>query len=289
LFPFLEKWKAVFFLWEAGGSIFTVYLTDLMRLYFLLCMALPLTLVLTNCSRDPLQKEQISVAREDDTDVADTVLLNSIQGSQTNQTGTKPSRMVLTGMPEHCLIPVYKQEVSTYTSDPYSGYRSSYYYDAQDGERRSLFMPGIDLLQGYNLLNVAHYDLKEEKLNYLFEHPVLVRSLYYPSFVQDSLDGEPINRNYYLVTAYDADTNGDTLINKLDLRRFYYFNAAGKDKLQLVPPDYSVVRSQYDPRNDIMYIFARHDADKSGTAEGEEPLHIFWVRLKQPTVAKRMY
>lgn len=274
-----------------GGSCYyiSVYLTNLMRLSFLLCVALPLALVLTNCSRDTIKKEQISVAREDDTDATDTVLLNSVQGSQTNQIDTKPSRMVLTGMPEHCLIPVYKKSVGTNTTDPYSGYRSSYYYDASGGENSPLFMPGIDLLQGYNLLNIAHYDLKEEKLNYLFEHPVLVRSLYYPSFVQDSIDGEPVNRNYYLVSAYDADTNGDTLINKLDLRRFYYFNAAGRDKLQLVPPDYSTVRSQYDPRNDIMYIFARHDADKNGTADAEEPIHIFWIRLKQPAVAKRMY
>jgi hypothetical protein len=262
-----------------------------MRLTLLLCLALSLALFLTNCSGDDdsTQKEQISVQRGSIADASDTVLLNSIQGSQTNQIGTTPSKVVLTGLTDHLLIPIYKKgaATNTTTSDPYTG--SRYYYETESNERLSLFMPGIDLIQGYNLLNIAHYDLKEEKLHYLFEHPVLVRSLYYPSYVQDSLDGAPINRNYYLVSAYDADTNGDTLINKLDLRRFYYFNASGKDKLQIVPADYSIARSQYDPRNDIMYIFARHDANKNGTADPEEPLHIFWIPLSHPAMAKRLY
>jgi hypothetical protein len=263
-----------------------------MRLTSLLCLALPMALFLTNCSRDDdgTRKEQISV-RRDNLKALDTVLLNSIQGSQTNQTGTTPSKVVLTGLADHRLIPIYKKgaATNTTTSDPYSGARYSYYYETQASDRLPLFMPGIDLIQGYNLLNIAHYDLKEEKLHYLFEYPVLIRSLYYPSYDQDSLYGEPINRNYYLVSAYDADTNGDTLINKMDLRRFFYFNASGKDKLQIVPADYSIARSQYDPRNDIMYIFAHHDVNKNGTADSEEPLHVFWIRLSQPTVAKRLY
>jgi hypothetical protein len=263
-----------------------------MRFPYLLSCAL-LAMVFMNCSRDDdnTRKEQISVDREGNPNISDTVLLNSVQGSQTNQIGTRPSKVVLTGLPEHRLIPVYKKGVATNatTSDSYSGSRYAYYYESQGSEHISLFMPGIDLLQGYNLLNIAHYDLKEEKLHYLFEHPVLVRSLYYPSFEQDSLHGEPINRNYYLVSAYDADTNGDTLINKRDLRRFYYFDAAGKDKRQLVPADYSTVRSQYDPQNDVMYIFARHDANKNGTTDPEEPMHVFWARLNDPTVVKRMY
>lgn len=265
-----------------------------MRLNLLLCLATcSLLLFMTTCSGDDdgTRKEQISVQRDDEHDASDTVLMNSVQGNQTNQIGTTPSQVVLTGLPDHRLIPIYKAGAATNanTSDPYSGSRYSYYYETHGSERLPLFMPGIDLIQGYNLLNIAHYDLKEEKLHYLFEHPVLIRSLYYPSYEQDSLNEQPINRDYYLVSAYDADTNGDTLINKLDLRRFYYFNVAGKGKLQLVPPDYSVARSQYDPRNDVMYIFARHDTNKNGMTDVEEPLHIFWIRLNQPGVAKRLY
>ena len=45
----------------------------------------------------------------------------------------------------------------------------------------------------------------------------------------------------------------DTLINKKGLRRFYYFNASSTEKIQLIPADYAVVRSQYDPKNDVMF------------------------------------
>jgi hypothetical protein len=118
---------------------------------------------------------------------------------------------------------------------------------------------------------------------------VLVKSLYYPSFVQDSLYKKPITRNYYLVSAYDVDTNRDTLLNKKDLRRFYYFNATCSEKIQLLPPDYSVVRSEYDPKNDVMYIFARHDDNANGIIDRKEPLHIFWLSLTKPAAAKRLY
>jgi hypothetical protein len=168
----------------------------------------------------------------------------------------------------------------------------SYYTDERfedEGDKVSHFMPGIDILYGYNLLNVAHYDMKAEKLNFLFENPVLIKSLYYPSYEQDSLDQKPVNRDYYFVSVYDEDTNKDTLLNKKDLRRFYHFNASAKIKTQIIPPDYSVIRSQYDPRNDVMYIYARYDSDKNGSGDNKEPIHIFWISLKNPGPAKRLY
>lgn len=150
-------------------------------------------------------------------------------------------------------------------------------------------MPGFDIIYGYYLLNIAHYDMKSEKLNYLFEHPVLIKTLYYPSFNQDSLNKKPINRDFYLVSVYDKDTNKDTMINRKDLRRFYLFDAGTRVKTQLVPDDYSVERSQYDPQNDVMYLFARQDVDKNGTIEEKEPLHVFWISLKAPAKAKLLY
>jgi hypothetical protein len=150
-------------------------------------------------------------------------------------------------------------------------------------------MPGIDILFGYNLLNIAHYDLKQEKGNFLFNHPVLVKTFYYPSFEQDSIDKQPINRNFYLVSVYDEDTNKDTLINKNDLRRFYLFDSSCIVKTQIIPTNYSVIRSQYDSKNDIMYIFARLDENKNGTQDKSEPVNVFWFSLKAPSKAKRLY
>jgi hypothetical protein len=231
------------------------------------------------CSQKQGEEEQISVPDQD----AEADTLNSIGNNLSlSQIGSKPNHVVLTGLAQHRLVTVYKivEEKGTF---------KSYDYDDYQDEVDRFFMPGIDLLYGYNLLNIAHYDLTTEQLNFLFDHPVLVKSLYYPSFVQDSLDHKPINRDYYLVSAYDADTNADTLINKSDLRRFYHFNAAGSDKTQLIPADYSVVRSEYDRKNDVMYVFAQQDENKNGMIDKSEPLHIFWLNLKAPAKAKRLY
>lgn len=254
-----------------------------------LIVLVSLTTLFVTCSkRHSKSEEQIRIDHSE-VNVADTSV-NSIRGNLSfSQIASVPHKIVLTGIPEHRLVTVYKTadepKRNTYR-DSYSSFR---YYDEYESEREPHFMPGIDLIHGYNLLNIAHYDMTQEKLNYLFDHPVLIKSLYYPSYIQDSLYEKPINRDYYLLSVYDTDTNQDTLINKQDLRRFYHFNSAGTEIIQLIPNEYSVVRSQYDPRNDVMYIYARNDVDKNGMIEKGEPLHIFWFSLKEPAIAKRLY
>lgn len=236
------------------------------------------------CSERPSTGEEIRVTPvEIDTDTSG---INSIEGNVSfDKILSYPNRVVLTGLPNHRLVTVYKTK-----EDAERDVYKSYEYDTEsEDERYKHFMPGIDLIFGYNLLNIAHYDIPGERLNYLFDHPVLVKSLYYPSFEQDSIGDKPVNRDYYLVSVYDEDTYVDTLLNRLDLRHMYYFNAQGAEKLQLIPADYSVERSQYDSQNDLMYIFARHDANKNGNADRKEPLHIFWIDLKKPAKAKRLY
>ena len=250
---------------------------------------LSLIILLTACSRRHSKSEEQIRIDHSEVSASDTSV-NSIRGNLSfSQIASVPHKVVLTGIAEHRLVTVYKtvdEPKENRYRDSYSSFR---YYDEYESEREAHFMPGIDLIHGYNLLNIAHYDMTTEKLNYLFDHPVLIKSLYYPSYIQDSLYEKPVNRDYYLVSVYDTDTNQDTLINKQDLRRFYHFNSAGTEKIQLIPNEYSVVRSQYDPRNDVMYIYARNDTDKSGTIEKGEPLHIFWFHLKEPAVAKRLY
>lgn len=259
------------------------------RLLFAASAVFLLALFAMSCSkRAEPKEEQIRAQPTDTADSSDTTLANSIKGNLSlQQISATPNSVVLTGLDAHRLVTVYKKNRQGTAASGYS--RSSYYYDDSESEREEHFMPGIDLIYGYNLLNIAHYDLKSGTLNFLFDHPVLIKALYYPSYEQDSIDKKPIFRDYYLVSAYDADTNGDTLINKKDLRRFYHFNASAQERTQLIPDDYSVVRSQYDPKNDVMYIFARHDENKNGTIEKKEPLHIFWFNLKQPAKAVRLY
>jgi hypothetical protein len=256
-------------------------------------LILPLIFILStplffSCShsRTESKEEHLRIKTQSDSVGVDTSQLNSINGNATwNQIMTNPQNVILTGLKDHRLVTVYKK-VRPEQSRSYNYF--DYQPDFVDG-RSEHFMPGIDVIFGYNLIRVAHYDLKKEELNFLFDEPVLVKSLYFPSYKQDSLDNKPINRDYYLLSVYDGDTNQDSLLNRKDLRRFYYFNAAGTGKTQLIPGDYSVFRSEYDPANDVMYIFCRHDANKDGMANEKEPIHIFWIDLKAPAVAKRLY
>lgn len=249
-------------------------------------------LCLAGCStrKGEVNDEQIKLDIEE-TSQADTVLTNTIKGNLSlSQIASKPHTVVLTGLVEHRLVTVYRNQFVPKSEYDYSfskrGYDDTYSYPRAYEEH---FMPGIDLIYGYNLLNIAHYDFKTEKLNFLFDQPVVIKSLYYPSFVQDSLSKKPINRDYFLVSVYDADTNLDTLISRSDLRRLYYFNATCSERIQLLPEEYSAERSEYDPKNDVMYVFARMDTNKNGKTEKKEPLHIFWFSLKKPDKAKRLY
>ncbi len=231
--------------------------------------------------------EQISASAEIDTNDSS---INSITGNITmKQILTFPSTVILTGQKEHRLISIYKSKPNGNLSEGSNNSTYSYDNDENGDESSQHFMPGIDILFGYNLLNIVHYDLISEKGNYFFSHPVLVKTLYYPSFKQDSVNNKPVNRNYYLVSAYDEDTNKDTLINRKDLRRFYHFDSSSKIKTQIIPADYSTIRSQYDSKNDIMYVFARHDENNNGTQDRIEPIHVFWFSLNAPDKAKLLY
>lgn len=245
-----------------------------------------------SCSKkgEKQNEEQIAVSSATDLASENDTLLNSVEGNVTmKQIATFPNKVILTGLDDHRLVSIYKSKAVTGSAENTSPSSYSYNDDESGDESSEHFMPGIDILFGYNLLNIAHYDLKSETGNFLFNHPVLVKTLYYPSFLQDSIDNKPVNRNYYLVSVYDEDTNKDSLINKRDLRRFYHFDASSKIKKQLLPTEYSVVRSQYDSKNDLMYIFARFDENKNGTQDKSEPIHIFWFSLKTPDTAKLLY
>ncbi len=248
--------------------------------------------VILSCSKkkSKLNEEQVAVSATIENPDGNDSLWNSVTGNVTmKQIATFPNKVILTGLNNHRLVSVYKSKSAI--GVPENGASSSYSYDEDENgdESAEHFMPGITILYGYNLLNIAHYDLTLEKGNFLFNHPVLVKTLYYPSLEQDSLNNQPINRNFYLLSVYDEDTNKDSLINKWDLRRFYHFDASTTTRTLLIPKDYSALRSQYDQKNDLMYIFARHDENKNGTQDKTEPIHIFWFSLKTPGVAKLLY
>ena len=255
----------------------------------LVMLFISLSIVITGCSnRRAAPEEEIMITPSSSYGALPDSLLTNAFSATSYSIRTNPHHVVLTGLSDHRLITFYKKSVKkqTRSDDYYSSY--SYYYDEWNSEYDRFFMPGIDLLHGYNLLNVGHYDLKKDTFNYLFDHPVLVKSVYFPSRIQDSIDNKPINRDYFLLSAYTEDSNADSLINRKDMRRFFLFNSDCSQKLQLVPSEYSVVRSQYDKANDVMYLFANLDENKNGQIDKDEPLHVFWISLKSPIVATQI-
>lgn len=242
--------------------------------------------LIVSCGRDrPQPEEELRVPAVTYETVPDSMLSNAFHAGDT--VASTPYNVILTGLPSERLTTFYRKgaNVSAARSKRYSSYYD--YEDTNDGVEEH-FMPGIDLLYGYNLVNIGHYNMSSERFRYLFEQPVLVKSLYYPAFVQDSLDKKPINRDYFLISAYTHDSNGDSLINRNDLRGFFWFNADCSVREQLLPSEYSVVRSQYDKGNDVMYLFARLDKDGNGQIDKGDPMHVFWISLKKPEKAKRI-
>lgn len=209
------------------------------------------------------------------------------ENDSVNQFASSANSVLLTGIDRFRLIPVYKINPETDRNvDVYNGTSYNDYY-GNDGSYK-YFMPGLDIIYGYNMINMGHYDIETGKLSYFFERPVLIRTLYFPGVKNDSLNHQPVSREYFLVSVYDEDTNRDLLINTKDLRKIYHIDQFNSTKTQIIPPDYSAIRSTYDHRNDIMYIYARYDANKNGTPEKKEPVVIFWIRLNDPTITKRM-
>lgn len=246
-------------------------------------------ILITSCSHKKIEQkeEQIIVSQTEITNNIDSIG-NSIQVNiSLSKIGAQPNTVILTGLAQHRLVTIYKNRFVNNNSK--NNYRSSYDYYEEVSDNGGFYIPGFDILYGYNLLNIAHYDLLNEKLNFLFDKSVLIKTLYYPSFIQDSIDNKPITRFNYFVSVYDSDTNNDTLINNRDLRRFYYFNSSCEIKTQLIPSDYSVSRAQYDSQNDIIYLFAYQDLDKNGAIDKSEPMHIFWIKLNNPQIAKRLF
>ena len=151
------------------------------------------------------------------------------------------------------------------------------------------YLPGLEAAYGYNLVNVSHFDIETEKQKFFFEKPVLIGTLYYPAFSKDTLNYKPVSRNYFLISVYDEDTNKVGFINTNDLRRFYSFDINADNKKPIVPTNYSVYKSEYDPANDFVYVFAKLDQNNNGQIDELEPINIFWVDLRNPDITGRQY
>jgi hypothetical protein len=205
---------------------------------------------------------------------------------------TRPSTVLLTGIPNIRLTTIYKVNLNKKEGTTFIGSNNYLYNETTLGKGNNWngnFMPGLEAISGYNFVNISHYDLQKNTKKELFEQPVLIKTLYFPSFSKDTLNNKIVKRNYILVSVFNDDTNKDGFINPKDLRRFYLFDSNGEKQQPLVPENYSVFKSEYDSENDFMFVFARLDRNANGQIEDNEPINIFWVDLKDPTKTGQQY
>lgn len=208
-----------------------------------------------------------------------------------NSLSVTPNLVILTGIENVRLFSVYKlregQDRNIFF-DEGGSYRDEEEFIAERDGNFQYFMPGIDIIHGYNLVNIGHYQLDKDSLSYFFDKPVLVKTLYFPGAKPDSLNGKPVKRNYFLVSVYNEDTNKDSLISNKDLRRIIHFDGISLKSTDLLPAGYSSIRSTYDYKKDIMYIYARNDENRNGYPDPEEQISIFWFYLDNPIGIKKI-
>lgn len=249
-----------------------------------------LALLLTNCSGPELEQKGFQVGPSSVVD--GTVQPNGLSRDSLSF-DTRPSNVLLTGIPHIRLTTVYKVNLRRDDSSVFIGSNNFHYRyeeeNAMGNNWHEHLMPGFEAVYGYNFVNISHFDVNTHGRKLFYERPVLIKTLYYPSFTKDTLNALPVTRNHFLITVFDEDTNKDGYINPKDLRRMHLFDVNGQRLKAAIPENYSVFSSEYDPANDRMYAFAKLDANNNGKADDGEPVHIYWIDLKDPLMSGRLY
>jgi hypothetical protein len=245
--------------------------------------------IFASCSNNKLEEKGFPVNTTTETD--ETEKVEGISKDSIKFT-TRPSNVLLTGISNVRLTTVYKVNLNKRDGTTFIGSNNNLYNETEmaiGNNWNGNLIPGLEGVYGYNLVNVSHYDINTKKQKYFFEKPVLIKTIYYPSFSKDTLNYKMVKRNYFLISVFNDDTNNDGFINQKDLRRFYLYDSNGEKQHQLVPENYSVFKSEYDSDNDFMFVFARLDLNKNGQIDDDEPINIFWVDLKDPTKTGQQY
>lgn len=241
-----------------------------------------IAIVLFGCSRNKEFDKGFSVGPE--SELADQAEKDGFSQDSMNFR-TRPGSVLLTGISTYRLTTVYKMNYDKKEKSYFTGtdnYYENYTELCEGNQWNNNFMPALQAVYGFNLVNVSHYNISTKAQKYFFDKPVLIKTLYYPSFTSDTLNFQPIQRNYFMISVYDDDSNKDGWINPKDLRHFYYFDMEANHKTPLIPGNYSVISSEYDSGNDFMYVFAQIDQNNNGQRDEIEEIHVFWIDLKNP-------
>lgn len=235
-----------------------------------------LLVALAGCNKKPNYDKGFSVSETNqDANTQDTVITTSNYDAIETQPGT----VLLTGIDKIRLVPVFKVNINKTNGERYVG-KPQFYANYDEAYLQSKnywhdhIVPGFEAIYGFNMLNLAVIHEDTAFAVPLFEPAVLINTIYYPSFEIDTLNYRPITRNYFLLTVYDEDTNRDGFIDNKDMRRMYYFNISGSEKIRLIPQDYSVFKSTYDEANDCMFLYAKLDKNKNGRVDANDPIYL---------------
>ena len=239
--------------------------------------------LILSCSDNQMNNRSQSLTRTTEGSSDD---CNEIPSNASN-VASRPKNILLTRYPNIRITPIFQMLKNNYNDQLHSGSPDFHYsYPApgitNDNWNNNL-IPGFRAVYGLKMVNVYIHDLNQKKQKALFNKPVLINTIYYPTETIDTLKGKRILREYIMVSAYDEDTNKDSFINDKDLRRLYLFNISGDRITELIPKNLNVIKSEYDYINDYLYVFARKDLNSNGKSEELEPVVIYWMNLSNPT------
>lgn len=274
---------------QVSSNFYTANTNNMRHLQTL--FALILIYLVTGCTNGKLEEKGFRVGPASEN--AENSQANGLN-SDSLKFDTRPGSVLLTGVPNVRLTTIYKVNVNKKDNSTFIG-SNSFHYNYEESEENTgnnwnnHILPGFGAVYGYNMVNISHYDIKQNKQKSFFEKPVLVRTLYYPAFSKDTLNNKPVNREYFMVSVYNDDTNKDGFVNLKDLRRLYLFNINGEMQNALIPENYAVFKSEYDPGNDFLYVYAQLDSNNNGQQEEGEQIHIFWIDLKDPGKTGQQY
>lgn len=241
-------------------------------------------IALVSCKDNESKFKEKGFQVEDIETVNDSVNPNAIKGDSLNFK-TRSVDVLLTGNPNVRISPLYKINYSEKYKEFFTGSNDFHYNfdDTQEkGNHWESLIPGFEAVFGYNMVNMYHFDHAKNSGHNIFAKPVLIKTCYYPTFDKDSLNFKPVQRNFYMISAYDEDTNKDKFINIKDLRRFYLFDENGENQQAIVPKNFSVTGAKYDSANDFIYVNASRDANNNGNIDKNEPFSVFYLDLKNP-------
>lgn len=132
--------------------------------YLIAIFALTAIYLISGCSNGKLEEKGFQVSATSDS-AEDTETGVNADSMKIN---TRPSNVLLTGVSNIRLATIYKVNLNKRDNSTFIGSNSFHYrYEEATGNSgnnwNNNLMPGLEAVYGYNMVNISHYDIKENK------------------------------------------------------------------------------------------------------------------------------